>query len=473
MSDKIPKSMSDEAPQIPGPNGEPYLGDEKLQYQHLTYRYCRPAEGIFKAPPWWPHFVAPSFSEEELWLFESFCKKMVADVEEANEPLTPVERWKATREHRFGDLDRPFQMPSTFNILPMRSLDCFSDAVKPGYAAYWYPKLYVMGHLAFNAKFNFDCPQLTNISYGEQEACGDIPGKPVKWGPYIHPASPWGLGASTREGKQITKDDVDWYLEYRKTRMADPWTDGSLAAYMWAIKKTREFMMKHGAYDVKPILANACGGIGTMYLMLGWKEGLKCERNDPDLCEKLAGCNTDYLISINRAVWDILDPSHDIVWICDFPSFGLLTEGSKRAILKSHPIIVKALPQFMHLDGFDQSAVLPFMLEHGCISLGTWEGGTPIEFLKKNYPKYHKLYGAYTEDTIVAVATKTPEVNAANVKANIDAGAGPGYTYLAPASDPWSKIENLEIIKKTATEYGRKKWDELKKVPGALEWPKE
>jgi len=442
--------MSKEIPKIPLPDGKPYLGDEKVARLYYGNRVGRVIDG----PPWWPNFIPPAFSEEELWEIERYCAQMVKNVKELNEPLTPVERWRATREFRFGDLDRPYGMATTFNILPMRALDCFSDSLKPGIDVHWYPKLGVKAHLCFNAKFKMDCVNPYTFSYGDTELGGAAVAKFTEYtAPY------WTQLYSDPEH---VMDDI----KTGKLHPLDPYHDGTYPAYLWMVRKLKEFMKKHGAYDYIPILGTACA-MGALTMSL--KDMIKLNKRNPELYAEVQKWGLNYPITFGRAMWDILDPDHDILWICDFPTYGNLEQA--KPYLEQHKIIVKAIPQFLHMIGFDQTNAIEYMCQNGNISLGAIELATPLEFAKKVYQKYHKLYDTITNEQYSAAATETPERNVELTKANIDTGAGPGYFFGVPATDPWAKIENLEAIVKTYREYGKQKWDELKKKAGALEWP--
>jgi hypothetical protein len=49
------------------------------------------------APPWWPNFKPPEFTEEDLCEFERYCMKIVENVQK-EKGMTPWERWKTTLE---------------------------------------------------------------------------------------------------------------------------------------------------------------------------------------------------------------------------------------------------------------------------------------------------------------------------------------------------------------------------------------
>ena len=426
----------------------PYLGDEKLVERYVAYRVGR----LANPPPWWPNFVPPSFSEEELWEIERHCRRIVDNVAASGEKMTPLERWIATRS--FGEPDRPFMASATFNNITARALDCFADSLKPGIDLYWYPKLCLKGHLAFAAAFKTDDLNPYNYSYGCDTEMGGR-SKSVNV-PYAAPA--W-----------ITPPVDPEHLEedLARAHVPDVYQDGYFPPYLWLVRKLKEFMVKHGAYDVMPIHASFCAMPEAAAMMLGMKEGIKLNKTNPDLYERLAKWFMPYTISLGRAIWDILDPNHDLGWCCDFPSFGILNEATKRA-LKTAAVVVKALPDFLAVNGFDQSAVLEYMCENGMISLGSIEYETPLAIVKKIYMKYNKLYGMCSNEQQSSMATATVEKNIELTTNNIDVGAGPGYFFVLGAVDPWSTYENIKAVVKTAKEYGKKKYDELKSKPGAL-----
>lgn len=436
-----------EIPKIPE-KGKVYLGDEKLVERYVRYRVGR----LVNPPPWWPTFVPPPFSEEELWEIERHCRRIVDNVAAAKERLTPLERWRATRN--FEELDRPFMGSLTFNNMVARALDCFADSLKPGIDMYWYPKLCLKGHLAWAAAFKTDDIAPYNFSYGMDTEMGSR--SKAKLIPYAAPA--W-----------ITYP-VD--LEHLEEDMArihipDVYRDGFFPAHLWMIRKLKEFMTKYGAYDIMPIHASFCALPEAAAMMCGMKEGIKLNKTNPELYERFAKYFLPYTISLGTAIWDILDPNHDIGWCCDFPSFGALNEATKRA-LKYAAIVVKALPEFLSMNGFDQSAVLEYMCENGMISLGSMELETPLETVKKIFTKYGKLYGQCSNEQQSSMATASVEKNIELTKANIDIGAGPGYLFLVGTTDLWATYENVKAVYKTAKEYGKKKYEELKSKPGAL-----
>jgi len=436
-----------EIPKIPE-KGKAYLGDEKLVERYVSYRVGR----LVNPPPWWPTFVPPQFSEEELLEIERFCQKIVDNIAKSGERLTPLERWRATRN--FEELDRPFLASATFNNITAKALDCFSGSLKPGIDLYWYPKLCLKGHLAWAAAFAPDDVAPYNFSYGlDAEFGGRSKSKLV---PYAAPA--W-----------VTPPIDLAHLEEDLARIHTPdvYRDGFFPPHLWLVRKLKEFMMKYGAYDVMPIHASFCAMPEAGGIIAGMKEGIKLNKTNPDLYERLAKVVLPYTISLGRAIWDILDPNHDLGWCCDFPSFGILNEATKRA-LKYAAIVVKALPEFLTVNGFDQSAVLEYMCQNGMVSLGSIEYETPLETVKKIYTKYGKLYGMCSNEQQSAMATASVEKNVELTKANIDTGAGPGYYFVAGTVDVWSKYENVKAVIETAREHGKKKYEDLKSKPGAL-----
>lgn len=379
------------------------------------------------APPWWPNFEPEDFSEVDLHEIERYCEKIIENV--SKEKMTPKERWKVTKE--LGIPDRPLviQMPCQHAVA--RVLDGWSDSLKPGLDMWWYPKLYVKANFCWVARFRDD---------------------------WINLYGPWGFGtgwggsykmkllpyASPAPVTNPVETEEDWGRIKPPEHAASP-------EYLWTLRKTKEFMKKYGVADIMPLEGYFCpDAYAGVFELIGLKNTMIYYRRKPDLIDKICKMINPLVIARAKAV---LEAGSDFVSCCSWS--GIAGLETYKSFDKYQLEVTKTLgaSAFMWQYGFDQSSTLEFQCQTGSMPYG-WKctHETPIDIQRQLATKYKKVFFPFI-DPMVAVSGP-PDKITATVKNNIKAGAGPGYVFCHSAVDYWSKAEYIDLIMKTAKEYG-------------------
>jgi uroporphyrinogen-III decarboxylase len=402
----------------------------------------KPRVGVLEnAPPWWPNFKPPEFSEEELCEIERYCKKIVENVGK-EKGMTPKERWKTT--WNLGIPDRPLVASIHNNLVVARVLDGWSDSLKPGIDLHWYPKLCVKGHLAYVARFNMEVVHPYGYTYGDTEYGGRSRAKLV---PYAAPA--------------VVEAPIKTEADFEMIHIPDLDRDGFYPAYLWMVRKIKEFMKKHGVADVMPMKADFCAEPASAGVVLrGMKQHMIDVRRNPEIVRRCAEIDLEFKIKYGKAV---LEAGADFMGCCSFGGFMGLELYKKLDIDKYNRALVKALPpnSFVFQIGFDQSQVIEYLCQTGSVSHGfILSHETPTEIARSVATKYKLHFTSMIDPMLVVSGPKEKIVE--NVKNNIKLGAGPGYWFCGGFSDYWSLPEYVELVIKTAKEYGAELYKELR-----------
>ena len=393
------------------------------------------------APPWWPHWKEPDFTEEDLCEIERYCKKIVENVSK-EKGMTPRERWKTTLE--LGMPDRPFVAIQQCNLPVSRVLDCWSDSLKPGIDLHWYPKLCLKGHLAWTARFNHDWVHPYIFTYGETEWGGSSKGKVL---PYAAPAQ--------------TEAPIKTEADFETIHVPDFNRDGFYPPYLWMVRKIKEFMKKHGVADIMPMKADFCAAPSIAgYILRGIKQYMVDVKRNPEMARRCAELDLKFKIQYGKAV---LEAGADFMGCCSFGGFMGLETYKKADVDKYDLALAKALPpkSFTYQFGFDQSPSLEYMCQTGSMVLG-WicDPATPMEMQRRVATKYNKIMMPVTESLILLRGP--PEAIIEHMKNNIKQGAGPGYSFSLAVGDYVSRSEYIDLAIKTAKEYGAEVYKGLK-----------
>jgi uroporphyrinogen-III decarboxylase len=400
----------------------------------------KPRVGVLEnGPPWWPNWKEPEFTEEDLCEIERYCKKIVENVSK-EKGMTPRERLKTTLE--LGIPDRPLVYSGILNVAVARVLDCWSDSLKPGIDMWWYPKLCLKAHLAWVARFNTDFPWPYIFSYGETEWGGSSRAKLL---PYAAMA---GIDPPI-------KTEEDWDIIH----VPDPNRDGYYPVNIWLVRKTKEFMNKHGVSDVMPLHGAFCpSSVDVANHIIGLKRFFAALKREPEAVHRVAKMDLPFRIKYAKAM---LEAGADFLMCCSFG--GVAGIETYKQFDKWNIEVVKRVgaSNFLWGFGFDQSPTLEYMCETGSMPMG-WTGGyeTPIELARRVATKYNKVF-TNTFDALIAVHGP-PDKIVETVKKNITVGAGPGYMFSAPVADYWIPQEHNDLVVKTAKEYGREVYKGLK-----------
>jgi hypothetical protein len=392
------------------------------------------------APPWWPNFKPPEFTEEDLCEIERYCKKIVENV--SNEKgMTPMERWKVVKEH--GIPDRPPVYTATIAINVSRALDCWSDSLKPGIDMWWYTKLLLKAYFAWTARFGNEWIHPYILSYGFPEIGGSSRAKLV---PY----------AAIAMIDPAIKTEDDW----DRINIIDVHRDGFFPPYLWLLRKLREFMKKHGVADVVPLWGNFCAGAfgGTQETLFGLKAGWIALRRNPEILHKGTKLNIKKILAFAKAVKDI---GVDQLSVCDWPSIAGLEAYKPFDPYKLEETKAVTPPGHISMNAFDSSPTLEYMCQTGSIGMAfgcTHE--TPKELCRNIATKYNKVFALYPDPLIFASGPGDRIV--ATVKDYIKTCAGSGYLFVANATDYWTPQENIDLAVKTAKEYGAEVYRGLK-----------
>jgi len=397
----------------------------------------KPRLGILEnAPPWWPNFKPPDFTEEDLREMERYCTKIVENLKE--EEMTPWERWKVTMQ--LGIPDRPvvFNMPLMLAV--SRALDCWSDSLKPGIDMYHYPKLALKAHFIWNARFNIDTLYPYPYTYGDTEWGYQSRAKLL---PYAAPA--W-VDPPLR-----TPDDFD------KIHLPDMKRDGFYPAYFWTLRKAKEFMKKYGI--PMPLHAAFCGDpYSTPSILRGLKQYVMDIKRNPDLMKKCVEIATKHVVNYGKAC---LEAGADVMGCCAWS--GIAGLEAYKPYDKYQIEAVKAIgaDKFVWMYGFDQSPTLEYQCQTGSMPIGWYcTHETPIELSRRVATKYKKIFANFFDPLIVVHGP--PEAIIDTVRKNINVGAGPGFIFLHSAVDYWCPLEYVELVVKTAKEYGKEVYKGLR-----------
>jgi uroporphyrinogen-III decarboxylase len=391
------------------------------------------------APPWWPNFKPPEFSEEESWRIERICKRIVENVNE-EKGMTPWERLKVTRE--MGMPDRPFLHMLQLVLAEARALDNWSQSLLPGIDMWWYPKLHIEGSLLWTATFKIDDVFPYQFTYGEVEWGGSSKAKLV---PYAAPAVI----------DPAVKSPEDW----DRIHVPDVYRDGFYPPSLWVLKKTKEFMRKHGVADLMPLWGSFCADpYGSVEFHIGMKQYLMAIRRNPEVVHKSCELSTKHSINYAKAV---LEAGADVMQCCSWP--GIAGLEAYKPFDKYTLEITRAVgpTNFHWAPAFDNSETFPYMCETGSMPfmwLTSYE--TPLEVSRRVATKYKKVF-AWQFDSLILAHPDQPKIEA-TVKNTIKTGAGPGFIESIGAIDYWTPKENIDFSMKTAKEYGRELYKGLK-----------
>jgi uroporphyrinogen-III decarboxylase len=400
----------------------------------------KPRLGILEdAPRWWPDFKPPEFTEEDQSEIERYCRKIVENV--GKEKITPWERWKTTTS--LGIPDRPIIQMFADPCAVSRVLDCWSYSLKPGYDMYNYPKLFVKANLAWVAKFNYDMPCVYTLwaAISMVEWGGSSKAKLL---PEMMPASI----------DPPIKTEADW----DRIHVPDIHRDGLLPPSIWAMRKIKEFMKKYDLSKVIPLMGfTEVAPYPAVLILMGIKKGLAAIKREPEhvhhrAAELLLQFNIEYVKAMQEAGADVTVSAGEL-------GVGGLERG--KPFEKYFLELIRAVgPNHLFLDSVMGEPQLEHRCETGSIGTG-WICTTdiPFDLQRRLATKYKKVFGVQAVNP--PELTRKPSEVAENTKKAIKTCAGPGF-FIVCNQDYYSKIENLDTYVKTAKEYGREVYKELK-----------
>jgi hypothetical protein len=395
-------------------------------------------------PPWWPNFDPPSFSEEELWEIERYCQKIIENVKEEG-GMTPKERWKTTLE--WGLPDRPFVLNLALNMSTLRALDNWTEALKPGIDAFWYPKLILKAHFLWGVRFKTDHISPYVLTYGENEAS---PKSVTRMLPKAPPAM-W------------VKPGIDTFEELDTiVHEMDPYRDGFWPPYMWVVRKTKQFMKKHGVSDYLPLIAYFCPEpTGHLVALIGMKKGWPAYKRQPEVVIKAAELDKRFRIKFAKALRE--EGADDLMMCSMTPGWiGLEAWKPYNHIWVEIEEALKPYGGFTHLLSCDCSQALEYMIETGAIRRSfNSDHATPWDVAAKIGKKYKKAYSPYFDAVMLSTGPAERIVN--TVKTIVKNYAGPGFWCTNPTSEYYAKPEYIELAEKTYKEYGKEIFQSLRK----------
>ncbi len=226
--------------------------------------------------------------EEELEI-ERYCTKILKNISESGDDMTPMERFRATLA---GEPRDRLLVESWFYIVyAVRSLDAFADAMKP-IDCYRYPKLYLKAHLANFARYPVDVFVMGPMTYAEEI---------------------WGSDAvflETGNPEAVGSKPIKTMADLEDIEVADPLVHSMVPQYLWAAKELRKIFAKYGIDKVLPMEMCFCtGGDGTaLAQMMGYNQFLKAVRKEPDLAKRCVEIASDWSIKFGTAVMTIGKP---------------------------------------------------------------------------------------------------------------------------------------------------------------------
>lgn len=254
--------------------------------------------GKWENPPTWygKTFDEVDFewSPEEELMIERYCEKIIQNAQE--EEMTPLQRYEATWQGKPKDR---LHIEVKYNVpYAVRTLDSFSDAIKPGDLYKW-PKLHILGHLATAARFKLDIINVYVIYYTE-----DL----------------WGGGARMIDygTPQLVGDPPVKSLEdIVNVAVPDPYKHGLYPGYLWTCRELLAKMKKYGADKVLPVELSFCGDpLGNVFAgMTGFGEGITIAAKNPELFRACMEKANEWTIKFSQAV-KALNPNG--MYMCSF-----------------------------------------------------------------------------------------------------------------------------------------------------------
>jgi uroporphyrinogen-III decarboxylase len=307
---------------------------------------------------------------------------------------------------------------------------------------WWYPKLHIKGSLLWTATFKIDDVFPYQFTYGEVERGGSSKAKLV---PY----------AALAAIDPAVKSPEDW----DRIHIPDVHMDGFYPPQLWVIKKTKEFMRKHGVAELMPLWGSFCADpYGSVQYHIGLRQSLIAIRRNPEVIHKSCELSTKHSINYGKAV---LEAGADKMQCCAWPAIAGLE--AYKPFDKYTLEVTKAVgpTKFHYAPAFDNSPTLEYMCETGSMPFG-WltSHETPLEVQRRVATKYEKVFMPMF-DSLILIHPDQTKIEA-TVKNIITTCAGSGFIVAAGAIDYWTLQENLHFFVKTAKEYGRELYKGLR-----------
>lgn len=319
-------------------------------------------------------------SDEELEI-ERYCDKIHKNIAEAEEEMTPRERYEATMAGK--PKDRPMISLAPANLYLSRVLDCGSDALKP-VDTLRNPKLWVKGHLAFVARFNPDWPMyFTTV----QSGVGLFGGR-AKMIDYGQPS--------------MVDLPVKSIEDLEGLELPDPRKDGMFPGYLWGCREMKRIFDEYDLSEVMPIWSSLCGGVEGMVMdaMMGWTPFMIAMVKDPELCRRATTFGLEWCIRFGLALIEESRP--DCIQCCQatgaFPiqnnkwlADAWLDFAKPLKALSPKTELTIGMPSLPSFAEFTD-----VMIERGAVSPDTWNGGImgPEAGMEKliDYYREHNLF---------------------------------------------------------------------------------
>ncbi|HJX69628.1 MAG TPA: hypothetical protein VJ441_00880 [Dehalococcoidia bacterium] len=236
------------------------------------------------------------WSREEEVEIERYCEKILKNIADSGDEMTPMERFRATMEGK--PRDRQFIDSAYFPLYAIRQLDSWSDALKP--IDNWrYPKLVIKSFLATQARFNFDILNYGTYSYGEEL---------------------WGGNARFLEyGNPVIAGErpIKSLADLEGLEIADPRVHGMFPQQLWFGRETRRIFAKYGLDKVLPIGMSFCAGpeATAWEQMMGFKEFMIGLRKNPELCKQCCALAEQWSVREATAIAEEIKP--DLMYWCN------------------------------------------------------------------------------------------------------------------------------------------------------------
>ena len=312
------------------------------------------------APAWYHqpldelHF---EWSPEELVEIERYCEKILKNIEEEG-GMTPLERWKA---HMAGKpTDRKLMAVSHVVIYATRTLDSYSDAIKP-IDVYRNPKLLVKAMLATVARYKLDYPNLHSIIYNDDLFGGRA--KMLECGQPVMVGDPPIKSMADLEGVEAP----------------DPKSFGLNPGWLWAIREVRRFIDQYSLPIPVWVSLGTDPSCTAILAMMGWAPFLKATRKQPELARRCCELALEYDIKLANTLIELARPEgmYCSGFAGAFPLKGNEWVGEQLLELAT---TIKASSPDIHLSfGYSfLSGVFEWydiLHEMGAMSPDTWDGG--------------------------------------------------------------------------------------------------
>ena len=298
------------------------------------------------------------WSPEEKLEIERYCEKILKNIAEAGEEMTPLERWKANMAGK--PKDRQLMITHMKPVRVARVLDAYADALKP-IDVYRNPKLLVKAMLAGVARFKLDYTCFANISYTE-----DLWGGRAKLIEYGNPCP-------------VGEPPIKSMKDLEGLEVPDPYKVGLYPGWLWICREIRRIVDQYRL--PLPVWVSMCPGPAEVAIqgMMGWTPFVIALRKNPELARACADLGHQWNLKFARALIDVARPEG--IYCCQFTG-GFPLKGSEWVADKWAELAktIKAMQPGVHLShGYSfLSGVFqwyPILWDHNAMTPDSFDGG--------------------------------------------------------------------------------------------------